>query len=308
MLWINIKRVVKSGFFNFFRNGFVSLSSILVMVITLFTIGSVIFMGAILNSTMEALKDKVDVRVTFTLDATEQEILALKKTVEALPEVEYAIYTSREEALANFEKRHQNDQLILQALQELGGNPLGASLNVKAKDPSQYEGVANFLQSGEFLGENGAPIIDRINFFQNRAAIERLSNIIKSSEQLGYVLALILAVVSVLITFNTIRLAIYISREEISVMKLVGASAAYIKGPFVVGGTLYGLFAGLLTLAIFFPTTFWLGDVTDRFFIGLNIFEYYLVNFFQITLIILFSGIIIGSISSYLAAERYLKD
>src|SRR3989344_5132171 len=159
MLWINIKRVVKSGFFNFFRNGFVSLSSILVMVITLFTIGSVIFMGAILNSTMDALKDKVDVRVTFTLDAAELEILALKKTVEALPEVESAIYTSKEETLANFEKRHENDQLILQALEELGDNPLGASLNIKAKDPSQYEGVADFLQSGEFLGSDGASII-----------------------------------------------------------------------------------------------------------------------------------------------------
>ena len=135
-----------------------------------------------------------------------------------------------------------------------------------------------------------------------------MNTIIDGARKLGFLVTLILIIISIIITFNTIRLAIYISREEISVMKLVGASAAYIKGPFVVGGTLYGLFAGLLTLAIFFPVTFWLGDVTEKFFIGLNVFEYYLINFFQITLIILFSGIIIGSISSYLAAQRYLKD
>jgi len=307
MFWVNIKRIIRSGFFNFFRNGFVSLSSVLVMLVTLFTIGSVIFMGAILDSTLEALKDKVDIRVTFVTNALESDILNLQKTIEGMPEVEYVVYTSRDEALARFTERHQGDQLVLQALEELGENPLGASLNIKAKDPTQYEGVANFLQTGSFLSGDSSPIIDRVNFFQNKPAIDRLSNIINASEQLGFILALVLAFVSVLITFNTIRLAIYISREEISVMRLVGADPFYIKGPFVFSGILYGLFAGVLTLLIFFPMTFWLGGVTERFFIGLNIFNYYLENFGQVAIIIIFSGVAIGAISSYLAARRYLR-
>lgn len=308
MFWVNTKRIIRSGFFNFFRNGFVSLSSVLVMLVTLFTIGSVIFLGAILNSTLEILKDKVDIRVTFVVSALESDILDLQKKIEGLPEVEYVVYTSREEALEKFTERHRGDQLVLQALEELGDNPLGASLNIKAKDPTQYEGVANFLQTGNFLSVDGAPIIDRVNFFQNKPAIDRLSSIIKTSEQLGFILALILAFVSVLITFNTIRLAIYISKEEISVMKLVGASPMYIKGPFVVSGILYGLFAGILTLLIFLPVTYWLGGVTERFFIGLNMFGYYLGNFGQIAVIVLISGVAIGALSSYLAARRYLKN
>lgn len=308
MFWVNTKRIIRAGFFSFFRNGFISLSSILVMVVTLFTIGSTLFMGAVLGSTLEALKDKVDIRVTFITEAAESDILELKRMIETLPETEYVLYTSRDEALERFTNRHREDQVILQALEELGENPLGASLNIKAKEPSQYEGIANFLQSRDFLSSQGTSIIDRVNFFQNKPAIDRLGSIINASERFGFLLAIILSVVSILITFNTIRLAIYVSREEISVMKLVGAAPTYIKGPFVVGGILYGLTAGIFTIILFFPITFWLGGLTESFFIGLNLFEYYLRNFGQVALLVLFSGVAIGAISSYFATRRYLKN
>lgn len=308
MLLVHVKRIVRSGFFNFFRNSFVSLSSILVMSVTLFVIGSVVFMGAILNSTLDTLKDKVDIRVTFITEAPEQDILSLKEKIEAIPEVEYVAYTSKEQSLEQFIERHQDDQLILQALDELGGNPLGAALNIKAKEPSQYESVANFLQDGEFLSSEGVSIIDKINYFQNKSAIDKLSDIIDSSEKLGFIVTLVLVIVSILITLNTIRLAIYISRDEISVMRLVGADSTYIKGPFVVTGILYGIFSGMLTVMIFFPATIWLSDITQKFFIDLNVFEYYVDNFVQIALILILGGVAIGAISSYLASQRYLKN
>src|SRR3989344_7447715 len=116
MILVHLKRIIRSGFFNFFRNGFVSFSSVLVMLVTLFVIGSVIFSSAILNSTLETLKDKVDIRVTFVTTAEEQKILDLKTKLEALPEVEKVFYTSREDALITFKERHGDDQLILQAL------------------------------------------------------------------------------------------------------------------------------------------------------------------------------------------------
>src|SRR3990167_4871786 len=115
MTWIKIKRVITSGFFNFWRNGFISLSSILVMVVTLFVIGSTIFSGAILQSTLQEIKNKVDINVYLTRTANENDILALKKDLEHLTEVATVNYLSRDEALANFKKRHQNDQFTLQA-------------------------------------------------------------------------------------------------------------------------------------------------------------------------------------------------
>jgi cell division transport system permease protein len=306
MVWVTVKRIMRTGFFSFWRNGFVSLSSILVMVVTLFVIGSIIFSGAILASTLDAIKNKVDVNVYFVRTAGENDILALKNQLEKLPEVSPpVVYISRDEALANFKARHQNDQFTLQALDELGDNPLGATLNIKAKDPSQYQSIADFLNSNGASGGNG--IIDKVNYSQNKDAIDRLIRIINSADRLGFILTIILVVISVLITFNTIRLVIYMSRDEISVMRLVGASTGYIRGPFFVAGALYGFISAIITLILFYPITLWLGKTTESFFVGLNVFHYYASNFGQIFLIIVLSGVAIGSISSFLAVRKYLK-
>ena len=277
------------------------------MVITLSVIASVIFLGAILNTTLTELKNKVDVNVYFLTTAPESDILFLKEKLLTLPEVSNVEYLSREVALENFKKRHENDQITLQALEELGDNPLGAALNIKAKEPSEYQGIAEFLGQENILSRDGKQIIDKVNYLQNKVAIDRLSRIIASSEKLGLVITIVLITISLVITLNTIRLAIYISRDEISVMQLVGASKNYIRGPFVITGVMYGLVAGLLTLILFLPVTYWLGGVTANFFIGLNIFDYYTENIFQIFFIVMLSGVAIGAASSFIAVRRYLK-
>lgn len=307
MLLTNLKRITRSGFHSFWRNGFVSLASVLVMTITLLVIGSIVFMNALLEASLEEIKNKVDVNVYFVTTAAEPEILALADSLRVLPEVEKVDYVSREQALENFKERHKNDQIILQALQELGDNPLGAVLNIKAKEPSQYAGIAQFLEDKIEQTPAGAPLIDNVNYARNRESIDKLSRIIDASEQLGVIVSIVFVAVSVLITFNTIQLAIYVSREEIGVMRLVGASSSYIRGPFVFTGVMYGVVSGLITLAIFYPLTHWIGGLTESFFIGVNVFSYYLQNFGQMLLVILGAGILIGAISSYLAVMRYLR-
>lgn len=304
---MKIKRVLRAGFFNFWRNGTVSLASVLVMVITLSAIGFISFAGAVLDASLAELRDKIDINVTFAPSAEEKDILNIKQRLEALPEVLLVTYVSREEALTAFKERHKSDQSILAALEELGENPLGAVLNIKARDPSQYASVAEFLEEGSTLSAEGVSIIDRVNYFQNKQAIDRLTSIIRSADQLGLALTLALAAISMLIAFNTIRLTIYIAKDEIAVMRLVGASVSYIQGPFVAVGIIYGLVATLITLVLFFPITYLLAGATESFFIGFNIFSYYLRNFFEIAFIILVSGILIGSLSSALAIRKYLK-
>lgn len=289
------------------RNSFVSLSSVFVMVVTLSVIGAVIFGSAILNTTLDELKNKVDLNVYFVNSAQESDILAVKKTLDALPEVQQTTYVSAEDALTNFKEKHQNDQFTLQALDELSDNPLGASINVKTKEPSQYAGIADFLSTKSIVDKNGTSIVDKVNYFQNKTAIDKLTQIIVSAEKLGLVVTLLFIAISILITFNTIRLVIYISRDEISVMRLVGAGSLYVRGPFVIAGVLYGAAAAILTLALFYPVTFWLGRYTENFFIGINVFSYYLSNFGQLFLVIIGSGIVIGAVSSYLAVHKYLK-
>lgn len=307
LLWTKLKRIARTGFFNFWRNGTVSLASVLVMMVTLATIGSITFASAILDTVLTELRDKIDVNVTFVVGADEPDILSIKHTIESLPEVLLVTYVSPQEALDQFKERHQNDQSILTALEELGDNPLGAVLNVKARDPSQYASVAQFLESDNALSKNGVTIIDRVNYFQNKMAIDRLSAIIRSADRLGFVLTLAMAAISMLIAFNTIRLTIYIAKDEISVMRLVGASTGYIQGPFVVVGVIYGLVAGILTLLLFIPATYYASSVTGSFFTGFSLFSYYVRHFLEIAGIVLVSGILIGALSSMLAIRRYLK-
>jgi len=307
ILLTKVRRILRAGFFNFWRNSTVSLASVLVMMVTLVVIGFISFSGALLKTSLAELSDKIDINVTFVPTASEDDVLSIKQTIETLPEVLLVTYVTRDEALEAFKERHKNDQSILSALDELGENPLGAVLNIKARNPSQYASVAEFLQSNSTLSSGGITIVDRINYFQNKAAIDRLASIMDSADRLGLILTLVLAGISVLIAFNTIRLTIYIAKDEISVMRLVGASQSFIQGPFVVVGVIYGLVASLLTLLLFFPLTFWIGTVTESFFVGFNIFSYYIRHFLELFAIVIFSGVAIGSLSSMLAIRKYLK-
>lgn len=307
MIWTKVKRVVRAGFVNFWRNAFVSLSSVLIMVVTLFTIGSVVFLGAILNSSLEGIKDKVDINVFFVTTAPESEILALRDKVEKLQEVRSVEYVSRDEALERFIKANSDKPSTLQSLEELDENPLGANLNIKAVTPSQYEGIAEFLNGENALTSDGQTIIDDVTYGRNKIVIERLTKIIDSADRIGFGISLLLIVLSIIITFNTIRLAIYTARDEISVMRLVGASHRYIRGPFVISGILYGLISGFLTLLIYYPATYWFRNVSEDFLANFSLFEYYIAHFGELFLLIVGSGVLIGALSSYFAVRRYLK-
>jgi cell division transport system permease protein len=307
MFFTKVKRVFRAGLTNFWRNGFVSLSSLVVMTITLFMIASLIFMSAILHFSLQEIKDKVDINVYFTSNAKEADILSLKKSIETISEVASVTYVSKDQALANFKERHKDDALTLEALNELGDNPLTASLSIKANEPSQYEGIAKFLDNGDSMSGNSNPIIEKVNYYQNKVVIDKLNKIIEAANAVGFWVAILFLIISIVITFNTIRLAIFISKDEISVMRLVGASGRYVKGPFVVSGILYGIVSAAIVVAIFFGLTYWVGSLSKNFFVGLDLFDFYLKNFGQIFLIVFGSGIALGAISSYLAVHRYLK-
>ena len=306
MTLITIKRIIKAGFLNFKRSGLVSWAAVLVVTITLSVITIIILLQAVLHFSLSQIKDKVDVTIYFTTNAPEEKIMQLKSSLEKLPEVASVSYTSADEALRIFRERHANDYPTIQALDEIGENPLGAYLNVKAKEVSQYESIASFMKGGDALVSGSASIIDKVNYHQNKLVIERLNTIISGAQKLGFLITLLLVIISIIITFNTIRLTIFIAKEEIGVMRLVGASKMHVRGPFMIEGAIYGVIATLITTVIFWPATFWLGvKMTD--FLGINMYNYYLLNFFQIFAILLLSGIILGIISSFLVIRKYLN-
>lgn len=301
-MFINLKRIIKTGIVSFWRNGWISFATVLIMVLTLFVVGSLVLSNVILTAVLASLEDKVDITVYFRLDAPEEEILAVRDSLEGLGEVKEVEYVSRAEALAQFQERHRENALITQSLQELEDNPLGASLNVHATDTSHYKAISNFLEANVLTG-----ILDKITYRQNELVIDRLSAILITSRRIGVAVSLLLVGIAFLVAFNTIRMAIYASREEIKVMKLVGASNWYTRGPFLVEGFLHGLFGSVIALLIFFPLTYWLGPQSEKFLGGPDLYIYYTTHILELFLVLFLVGIIIGILSSSIAIRRYLR-
>lgn len=306
MFWITIKRVLKSGWVNFKRNGLVSSASVLVTTITLSLITALFLFNTSLSAMIVSLQDKVDIAVYFTVDAPEERILALKDTLEKIPEVETVEYVSADEEVLAFRNRHADDYLTLQALDELGDNPFGGSIRIKAKDSAQYESIATLLEGDSQIARDNSQIIERINFAQNKLVIERLNFLIDGAKKGGLAVTLILSLISVIIMYTTVRLTIYMSREEIGVMRLVGASSGYVRGPFIVEGMLYGLFAWIVTMLLFLPITYFVTKQIGSLMV-MNLYQYYVSHLFSVGGLVLLVGLFLGAVSSYFAARKYLN-
>ncbi len=294
-------RIVKSGVLSFWRNKWLSSAAIFMMSLAIFGITSLILINVLINSLVTDLEDKIDVSVYFKLDTAEEDILKVRSDLVQLDEVKSVEYISTDEALANFKERHKDNEVLLQSLNELNTNPLEASLNIKANEASQYESIAKFFNQGNYQD-----IIDKINYLENKAVIGRLSAITTAIRQVGFVVLLILAALAVLVTYNTIRLTIYSSRKEIKVMKLVGASNWFTRGPFVIEGVLYGFIAAFVALLVMYPILWYLSPKITSYLPGTDIFY-----FFQVNMIVLFFtqiviGVVLGVASSIVAIRRYL--
>ncbi len=297
-----LKRIIKGGWMNFRRGGLVTAATIMVMTLTLVVVEGLVLFTVVANTLLAQVAEKVDISVYFKTTIPEEEILGIKKEVANLSDVANVEYVSREAALLEFKDRNKGNALLEQALEELGENPLEASLNIRAKDPRQYASIARFMESGRYQ-----EAISKVNYAENQKVIDRLANILAFGKRLGVGVSATLAFISILVAFNTIRLAIYHSKEEIGIQKLVGATNSFVRGPFLVEGLLHGTIAAALTLLIFLPITAWLGPKFSGFFGGFNLFNYLLANFFQTLLILIAVGMMLGVISSAAAVRRYLR-
>jgi cell division transport system permease protein len=308
MLITSFKRVFNQGLLSFMRSGLVSFASVVVMTVSLFILGSLLIANAYLVSTLTMVKDKVDVNVYFTTFAPENEVKRLEDMISMLPEVKEVSLLTKEQALARFIERNKDNALIIQSLDELGQNPLGSVLNIKANDPEQYASIVSFLKkrTEDVLSRGETSIIDSINYQENEVVINRLGKIIDGLKKLGGFVAIVLIAMAILVTFNTIRLAIYNARQEITVMRLVGASNSYIRGPFIIEGILYGIIASVLSLGFLYLALYWAKDATGLFFGGLDLLSYFTSNILQMYGMLLAAGIVLGMVSAYLAVRRYL--
>jgi len=302
-MFTSFKRIIKWGLTNFWRNGWLSTATVSIMTLTLLVITVLLMLNVVANVVLANLQNKIDISVYFKLETQEEEILQVKSQLERLEEVKDVSYVSQNEALITFKEKHQDNPVLLQSLEELEFNPLEASLNIKARQANQYASINQFLESVYYKD-----LIDKVNYMQNKDIIEKLNKIIVDVKTGGLGLSALLALIVFLVTFNSIRLAIYSSREEINVMKLVGASKWFIRGPFFIEGILYGLVATIVTILILYPLFYFLSPKISGFLPIGDVFSYFKVNLLSFFLLLLGIGVILGGFSTMIAVRKYLKE
>jgi len=298
-----ISRIFHFGFKNFWRNGWLSTATVAIMTLAVLVFLSLIIFGVITNAAAGSIQDKIDISAYFNTNTSEDQILNIKQSLESLSQVQSVEYISRDQALAIFQQNHANDPTVTQAINQLDTNPLEASLNIKANDPSQYASIADYLASPSL-----ASYIDTVSYTQNQDVIDRLARIVKNVEMGGWIMIVLLGLVAGLVVFNTIRLAIYSNREEIGVMRVVGASNSLVRGPYVVEGMIWGIIATLVSLAFLAPALYFVSPYLNEFIPGLDIFRYFYTHLLQLFIYGLLFGVVIGSFSSFFAVRRYLRN
>jgi len=295
-------RIIKYGFLGFWRNGWLSTATLSIIVLALLVFEGLIISNVLTKTALTSLQEKIDISIYFKSNTSEDDILKIKKSLESLAEVKGVEYISRDRALEIFKERHKDDPTITQSLEELKENPLLASLNIKAHDPKEYATIADYLEKADFK-----VWFEKVTYAQNAIVIERLGRIIDTAEKGGLILIIFLALIAVLITFNTIRLAIYSSREEIGIMRLVGASNSFIRGPYVVEGIIYGLVAGILSVIIALPIIYFVSPYVKIFISEMNLWNYFTAHLIGILGYQLLFGVGLGVISSVIAIRKYLR-
>jgi cell division transport system permease protein len=298
-----ISRIFHFGLKNFSRNGWLSTATVAIMTLALLVFGGLILFGYITQQATASIENKIDISVYFQTNTSEDEILSIQQSLQSLPQVASVQYTSRDQALANFEQNHANDQTVSQAINELDTNPLEASLSIKANDPSQYASINSYLQS-----PNLSQYIDTISYTQDQNIIDRLAKIISIVDRGGWAAIIFLVIIAGLVVFNTIRLAIYSNREEIGIMRVVGASNALVRGPFVVDGMLCGAIAAVASLLILAPVLYFVSPYLDVFIPGLGLWHYFYTHLARLLIYELLFGVLIGAFSSFFAVRRYLRN
>src|SRR5262245_58964643 len=245
---ISFFRVFRNGFINFWRNIWLSAAATLVMTITLVILSILLFVFVIAGYALNSARERVDMSIYFKIGLSEKQVFTVRDDLQKNSRVKQVTYVSPEEGLAEFKKRNENKQDILDALSQFDENPIPATLQVKAVTLEDLPTIAESLNTDQYK-----TIIDKVNYEDNRDLIERLSQILRFIKSFGIALIAIFSLIAVLVIFNTITLTIYNRREEIEIMRLVGATNWYIRGPFLVEAFMYSIMATIITSSILIP-------------------------------------------------------
>lgn len=301
---VSLGRVIGFGVKNFFRNFWLSFVTLTILFLALSTIHALIVLKTIAGEAITQVEDKIDITVYFKPSVDEEQVKNVELYVSAIDGVNDVEYISREQALEEFKLKHKDNDKILGTLDELGDNPLGATLVVHANDPNKYQGILEALE-----GKQYNDLIESKDFDDHRVLIERIASITEKVSFAVTLMVIAFGIISVLIVFNSIRIAIYSYREEIKIMSLVGATKSFILGPFIVESILFSVISVLISMLVVYPILGIIQPYLETVFEGstFNIVTYYNTNFIEIFGLQLLFVMIVSICAAFLAARKYVK-
>ena len=303
-LFRDLKRILRDGGKLVRRNPFVSFASVAIITLSLFLISLVLVFYGVLDTSLANIEQRVNVTFYLVPDTPDKELQIFVEQMKKLDGVEKVQVISREDALKDFLKRYKEDQLIRRSIDELGENPLGPAVAVRAKKPQLYGHIVDEVQKGIIPS---FPYIDHINYQDNAYIIQRLNLFSQVARKIAYTLIAFFSGLAVFVVLIFMGLVIHSAKTEIWVKRLVGAENRYISGPFAVAGVIYGLISSIIVMAIFLPVSSWLGEVTETFFGSINPASYVQEHILPLSVFILSVGIMLGYVASMLVVRRYLR-
>ncbi len=301
MSLIPLLRIFKFSFQDIIRNIWLSLVTVIILILTLFSVNLLLAVKAISSAAIATVKEKVDISLYLRTGTDNDKIMALKARVDSLPNVKKVTYVSQEEALVIFKKNHENDPQIIEALRELDKNPLTPSLVIKPADVDNFDNLINELNKID------DPIIESRNFEDHKVMLEKINAITQKVSDAGFAVSVIFILITLLVIYNTVKVAIYTHRGEIGIMRLVGASNWFIRGPFLVTSLIYSVISMLVVVASFLIFLNLLQPYLETFFMGynFNILSYFVSNFGGIFGVELLAALAINSLASLIAVSKY---
>ncbi len=304
---IVFKRIVKTGLLNFVRNAWLGIAAMAVMVITLTIILFSIIANATFANTVQQITDRIDVSVYLKDSVTVKQREDLIKNLKDLENVEGVAFVSKDQALVIYKQQNAGNQDLLTAISQTD-NPLPASLQIKPRDPNRIEEIRTYLERGDIKTLQS----DETSYSGDRKqAIDKITSATSFFQKAGIAGIAIFAVISMLIIFNTIQMAIFNRRDELTIMRLLGASTNFIRGPFIVESIIYGLVSGILSIVIIqalFSISARTFEASSLGILDINYSNtYFKEHFFVFVGLQLGVGVLIGAISSLIATRRYLK-
>lgn len=304
---ITFWRIIKAGAQNFIRNVTLAVAAMAVMVITLSIVLISLVANATFTNTVKQITDKIDISVylkdSITAERKDQLVDDLKK----ISNVKEVSYISKEDALENYKKQNANNLDLLIAISQTD-NPLPATIRIKPYDPNKIQDIKNYLEKTDIKALQS----DETSYSGDRKeAIDKISKATVFFRRAGFAAVVVFAAVSMLIIFNTIRMTIFNRRDELTIMRLLGASSWYIRGPFVVETIIYGVVAGVISVVLCNALFVLSSSAFNASSLGLldiqYASDYFRQHFWLILTVQITIGMLIGAASSIIATRRYLK-